>query len=161
MANPISAMMTLLREDSGVMDCVSAAHIYGGEFPKKDAQTPSLAAVVINAAGGATSSEGAASYIPITNTRMDVFCYGKKPLDAFDLFQEVDRVFRNLGRDHRPVPGMPGKSEYGHVERAGVLLYNAIVSGGPIQTRDPDDDWPFVLSVYDVTSALPGEPPED
>ena len=35
---------------------------------------------------------------------------------------------------------------------AGTVLKNASVSGGPIQTRDPDTDWPYTLGIYDVSA---------
>ena len=35
---------------------------------------------------------------------------------------------------------------------AGTVLKNASVSGGPIQTRDLDTDWPYTLGIYDVSA---------
>ena len=139
MPNPISAMMKLLERDADVISNVESKNIYGGEFPKKDSRTRPYPIIVINASGGAATSEGSASYVPLTNTRMDVFCYAETPLKAFDLYQHVHRVFTEFERETLD----------------GVLLYNAIVSGGPIQARDPENDWPFVLGIYDVTSAAP------
>ena len=34
-----------------------------------------------------------------------------------------------------------------------TLIYDATVTGGPINERDPDADWPFVLGVFDLSAA--------
>ena len=134
--NPLAAIVALLRADTDVAALVGT-RVFGGELPQSQASAMPRHAVVLTLSGGGSLGPGANSYVPWTVNRMDMRCYGRDPLEAWTLYEAVDAVMRNLRRE----------------TSASTLIHDATISGGPISNRDNDTDWPYVLSVYDVSAA--------
>ena len=90
-------------------------------------------------AGGGSTGPGARSYLPWRNVRVNVKSYGATPWEAHQLDALVYAFMTGL--DDRFAQD--------------TWVRSATVAGGPLPLRDPDTDWPYVLSVFDV-GASPG-----
>jgi len=134
--NPLEAVVDFLLNDAGVVDLVST-RVYFAELPRADTKLAPRAAVVVSASGGGGTGAGDRSFIPLTKMRMDVRAYAATPYACWAIHLAVLDALKNLSRA---------------VETA-TLLHCATVTGGPLQLRDGDLDWPLVLSVYDVIVA--------
>ena len=97
--------------------------------------------IVLRASGGGSTGPGARSRLRWTNTRLDIFCYGKTPAEAFELYALVEETLRDMDQRRSPL-----------VNKVDTVVKDAIVSGGPIQQRDLDTDWPYVMGVFDVAA---------
>ena len=134
-SNPIFAIVELLLADQPVAFLVDD-RVYGEEIPERDNQHMPRPAVVVNHAGGGSLGPGARSRAPWVVTRLDIQSYGKTPEEASILHWWVYRRLTTMGRE----------------VWANTLLQDAVVSGGPIPSRDSNTDWPFMLGVYDLSS---------
>ena len=95
------------------------------------------ACIIMTNSGGAGTGLGARSLVPWTNTRIDIRCYAHTTYETTQIHWEVYRALMAVGRQ------LVGAT----------LVYDFVVTGGPINNRDPDTDWPFTMSVFDMSSA--------
>ena len=89
-------------------------------------------AIVVTSSGG---PELPGRNHDLARGRMDVRCYGKTISDAWALHNDVYQVLRRGGRR-----AMNGQQ-----------MVTVRPSGGGIQDRGPEGDWPFVFSEYTLT----------
>ena len=132
--NAGAAVVQLLKAD-GLVQELPGVEIYG-DLPRGRISDRLGPTIVVAANGGGSLGPGARSYIPWQVTRLDIYCYSRTAYEAADLNQRVYAALTQMQR-----------TRYGD-----TLLRDAIVSGGPIQSRDADADWTCVLSVYDVSA---------
>lgn len=120
--------------------------IWGMEIPRfcsehgdcREGQHMPRACIVVTRDGGGAGGPGARSYARWRNDRLDIFTFGKDPLEAERLQVLVYDRMTDLRQTH--------------VMSANVILKNAVVSGGPLPGRDPDGDWPYQFMSFDVAS---------
>ena len=134
--NAVAMLIAILRADVAVADLVQA-RVFGAELPREEVGHMPRPAIVIAASGGGSLGPGARSYVPWVVTRVDVQCYGAAPYGAFEVHSAVYEVMTQLRRTTIDT----------------TVLKDAVVAGGPIQSRDTNTDWPFVLGVYDVSTS--------
>ena len=133
--NVTAAVVEVLRADASIT-ALAGSRVYGGELPNGEVQSMPRPAIVLRATGGGSLGPGARSYSPWRVNRLDIFCYGGTPYEGAELHDAVYSAMTQLWQ----------------TVAAGTVLKNASVSGGPIQTRDPDTDWPYTLGIYDVSA---------
>ena len=134
--NPLAAIRTVLLADAKVAQ-MTGGRVFVPELPRKEAQEMPRACVVVRGTGGSSLGPGARSRVPWTITRLDIQSFGKWPYDANQLHWAVYDVMTSLAR----------------TEADDIILHDATCTGGPIDDRDADADWPFTLGVYDLSSA--------
>lgn len=139
----LAALRTFLISDAGVAAATggagSGSRVFAGQLPEKFVASGLMptGAVLITAAGGLGTFGG--GYQQFGDRRVDVRSYGASPHSANDLWRVVHPALKNLARE---LIGDPA-----------CLLHWARPAGGPLPLRDPDKDWPFVLSTWQVLSA--------
>lgn len=134
--DPLVAVRTYLLADAGV-SAIASTRVFAAELPSTEASNMPRAAVVVTAAGGGQASLGARSHVPVGSIRMDVRCYGETPAAASALHYAVLSALKAIGRTFVDA----------------TLLHSCVVEGGPFNLREPDVDWPLVLSTYSLLAA--------
>lgn len=130
MPDPILALMAQLTDDSDVVS-LAGTRIYG-EMPESDAALMPRPSLVIRHAGSSNSfGNGWCEY---GDLRFDVVAYGDTTYTAGALWRAVHRCLKGMARE----------------VREGTLLHWARPAGGPTSLYDPDTQWPFVLSTWQV-----------
>lgn len=129
--DPIDALVAFLRADPDVSGLI-AARVFNTEV--EAASMPRKCAVV-----GYSGGPGAIgrAYQRYGDVRIDVRCYGETPKAARDVWRRVQPALKDLRRAV-------------HLQ---CLLHWARQGGGPTSLRDPDTDWPFVWSSWQVLVA--------
>lgn len=132
--NLISALIALLKADADV-NTATGGRVWGGEVPSGQVDAMPQASVVVQAAGGlGVFGRG---YQRHSDKRVDVICYADSPRAAYQLWLQVRPVLKHMRRQ----------------VQAGTVLHWARPSGDATQARDPDTDWPAVLSTWQVLAA--------
>lgn len=129
----IDALRRYLLADPDVSELVGT-RVFGGELPSGQASSMPRHAVVIRYSGGGSLGGGHQEY---SDKRVDVRCYGST-------IYEADRLWRSVG------PALQALQREVHAD---CLLHWARRGGGPIDLRDPDTDWPFIFSSWQVLSS--------
>lgn len=132
--NLISALLALLKANSDV-NTTTAGRVWGGEVPAGQVDTMPRTSIVVQAAGGL--GVFGRSYQRYGDKRVDIICYADSPRAAYALWLQVRPVLKHMRRQ----------------VQAGTLLHWARQSGDATQARDPDTDWPAVLSTWQVLAA--------
>ena len=148
--NAAPAIIRILLDAPGVQALVGD-RVYGAELPEFEAQSMPRMTVVVTPSGGAALGPGARSYARWVTTRLDVFSYGKDPLQAIQVYDAVYEVLTQLTQTGGEL--LPDGS-FDYARRAVLpttVVKGAVVTGGPISTRDPDTDWPYCLGIYEVS----------
>lgn len=130
--DPMKAIRAAALADVEVAAQVGA-RVYVPELPRADAAAMPRKALVLSPSGGA----GNTSPAPIGDTRFDAKCYGATHLEAAAVYY----AFREFAR------------ELAQSRVGGALVYALSIETGPIQTREPEVDWPMVLGVFMVTAS--------
>lgn len=136
----IAALRTFLAADPYIAALTTpqgstSPRVYAGELEAKQTQGMPIPTVLIRPAGGLQVHGNA--YQDFGDKRIDVYSYGSTPRAANDVWRVVHPALKHLGRELVN----------------GCLLHWARPGGGPLALRDPDTDWPFTLSVWQVLSA--------
>ena len=134
MTNPVTALVGLLRGDSGVAAAVGGVEMYGEMTPAivggrmEDALADLMPrrCIVLRRAGGTRNKDDAALMV----VRIDIWCYGVSDFDADELMGVVYLALQGKGK------------------RAGV--FSTTSSTLPIPGTDPDVGWPFQLWSCDI-----------
>lgn len=134
--DPLVAVRIYLLADAGVA-ALASTRVFAAELPSAEASEMPRATVVIAAAGGGGASPGARSHVPVGGVRIDVKCYGASPAEASELHYATLSALKTIGRTFVD----------------GTLLHSCVVEGGPFSLREPDVDWPLVLSTYQLLAA--------
>lgn len=136
-ADPLLALIAFLKADSTIDDLTNG-RVFGVELPEKDTATSfaienmPIGAIVLRPSGGAQLIGNA--YQRFGDGRVDVVCYGAKPRSARTLYLAAHGALKHLKRS----------------TWAECVLHWARPAGGPLSLRDPDTEWPFTLSVWQV-----------
>lgn len=126
--DPVEAVRLYLLTDGDLASLVAGRIAYE-ELPRADAPLMPRKAVVLTSTGGRMPLHLRAGW-----QRIDVRCYGETIYEA--------RVVNNVVRDLlRGIVRMT---------RASTLVYAATAEGAGLSLRDPDTDWPFMLTAYSV-----------
>ena len=139
-ADPIKTVRVYLASDSDVYAATrreNLAQVYAGEILRDLVPVGQMphACVVVQGSGGPQSR----GYLPVSDQRVDVHCYGGSPEQAMGVFLAVQSAFNKL---------VDGRA----VRAGGVgLLQTASLAGGVIQRREPDTKWPLAWSSWIVT----------
>jgi len=124
MIDPLEKIRDLLVADTTLNTLVSG-RIYAGEAepPNSANYTPSLGGcVTFNATGGQTHYENG-FYEP----RVQVKCWGADMQEAMTVFRTLFDAVDN---------------------QVGYAVMHGRLDSGPINLRDPQSDWPYVLSFW-------------
>ena len=134
MPNLIAALISFLSADTA-LDFYVAGRIFGEELPESAVAAMPRDCIVVKTSGGAGAF--GAGWQEFGDRRVDLRCYGPTPLQA-NLVSDLAYVA--LKQMHRSLQG-------------DCLLHWARIAGGPQALRDPDTDWPFALSSWQVLAA--------
>jgi hypothetical protein len=129
----VEALRLFLLDDDDVAELVDTRG-FGGELPVQEAEEMPRTAIVIREAGGGVLGTGFQAY---GDQRVDVLAYGATPLEASDLYRVIQPALKQLAR----------------VVFAECLLHWARRAGGPVPMRDPNTDWPFMYSSWQLLVA--------
>lgn len=125
----IGALVTALKADSGVA-AVVGTRVFGGHLPDSETSSMPRACVVIQYAGSPNIyGSGAQEY---GDKRVDVRSYGATPFEANRLWRTVHPALKTLTRE----------------VHSQTLVHWVKPVGGPNDLREPDTDYPFVLSTW-------------
>lgn len=151
--NAVPAIIRILLESPAVSMQVDT-RVYGAELPEFEAQLMPRKTVVVTPSGGALLGPGARSYARWVTNRLDIFSYGKDPLEAIEVYDAVYDVLTQLTQggplsdfDGRLPPARPQP----RIPPPTTVVKGAVVTGGPISARDGDTDWPYCLGIYEVS----------
>lgn len=128
----ITALTEFLKADADVAS-LAGTRVFGAELPEGEAINMPRASVVCRPSGGGSYIPGR-SYIEIADPRVDITCYGATPYQADRTHRAVHAALKQMRRN----------------VSAGCLLHWALPTVSPLQLRDPDAEWPMVLSVWQV-----------
>lgn len=109
--------------------------VYGGGLPRALIDGGAQPAVAVRGAGGSGSYGG--GYQQYGDQRVDVLCYGETSREARTVYDIVCPVLKQMRRNRQ----------------GACLLHWANQAGGPLDLIDPDTDWPFVFSSWQVCVA--------
>lgn len=137
--DPIPGIIAALKLNSAIDDLVEG-RVYGEELPRSlvaggelvghDSISKSI--VVSSATGG--YGLGQRSTVGVIPFRIDMRCYGETPYQARQLHYEVSSYLKRVvGQNF-----------------GGTRYYRFIPEIAGMFARDPDTDWPFVYSSFDV-----------
>jgi hypothetical protein len=125
--DPIGAVISYLNSQPGIINLVES-RVYGLELPKADAENMPQQSIVINPAGGI----GQASFIETFKIRLDFFCYGETPYDAWRVYLALHIVLKQMDRN----------------VTASTLLLSFIHSAGPFPSRNTLAEWPVIIDTW-------------
>lgn len=129
--SPIKAIRAHLLDSMGVTD-ICDERVFGVEIPEDMNDGMPTPTVVVTRSGGLdVIGQGYQDYGDI---RVDVRCYGATPFAAEQLHLEVYAAMKHMRR----------------TTYEGCVLHWARSSGGALNLRDPDTDWPFTFSSWQV-----------
>lgn len=137
--DPIPGILTCLKLDSNIDDLVDG-RVYGEELPRslvasgeQNGNDSIPKCIVVSSATGGYGL-GQRSTVKALAFRIDVRCYGETPYEARRVHFEVTSVLkRTIGKTY-------GNTRY----------YRFIPEIAGMFARDPDTDYPFVYSSFDV-----------
>lgn len=157
--SPLAAVRTILRADADV-NALTDGRVVVPELdrksPNQDPQKMPRPYVVLKNTGGGSLGPGSRSFVPWTVTRLDIESYGKTTEECYQIHWAVYRVLTALGELPEEAGGQGASlppDEPGETTLANTRIYDAVVTGGPLNERDSDTGWPFVLGVFDLSAA--------
>lgn len=127
----IEALRSYLLADADVVAATSS-RVYGAELPQAEVINQPRGAIVLRAQGGGNLF--GRSYIEINDPRVDILCYGSTPYQAGVVHNAMHPVLKQMRRN----------------VQGSCLLHWAHPTTSPLSLRDPDAEWPMVLSVWQV-----------
>lgn len=130
--DPVAAFVSFLKDDPDTVALVGT-RVYGGELPTPVQKQMPLRCVVLQPSGGGASGRG---WLTVLGLRLDVRCYATRPDEAMAVYLAVHGALKQMRRN---------------VQDGTVLHWAAPVSSA-MSLRDPDAEWPFVLSVWETLS---------
>lgn len=130
----VAALVAFLKQDVELQGLLGT-RVYGGELPASVTGSMPTEAVVVSPAGGLGVIGSA--YQEYGDVRLDVNCYGSTPNKAHEIWRCVHPLLKQMQR----------------TSVSGTLLHWAKPAGGPLSLRDPDTDWPYNFSSWQVLAA--------
>lgn len=110
--------------------------VFGGELPRVEVDSMPRKCVVVKFSGS-PGGPGSGDYTRLFEFRIDVLSYGETPLEADRVRRAAYPIFKELSRE----------------EVSSTLYHRAVHSGGPLQLRDADTEWPLSFDSFDVLAA--------
>ena len=132
----ISALVVYLREQTPLTELVGN-RVYGTELPRPEisGKLGPRGNVIVREAGGAGQiGKGFQNY---GDSRIDVLCYGATPAQARQVSRRVHPILDDLHR----------------ITREDCLIHWCRQITAPLSLRDPDIDWPYSFSSWQVLAA--------
>lgn len=130
--NLLRALVSLVAADVTVASLVGA-RVFRPELPATEVPFMPRATVVLQPSAGGFLV-GADSYLAVGDQRVDVIAWGGSPGEASDVHDAVHIFLKNLVR---------GVAQ-------GALVHWARPETAPLYLRDPDTEWPFLRSSWQV-----------
>lgn len=130
-ADPIAALVELMKADAGVA-AVASTRVFGGELPAAEAASMPRGALVIVPAGGTSLTAG--SDARHDTQRLDVMCYGATPYEAQRLRDAAHAALKPIRR----------------AVASATLIHWVQPAGGFTTGRDRDAGWPVAAQSYQV-----------
>lgn len=133
-SDPVGALLYLLKADEDVAALVED-RIYVPELSKATGNIMPINCIVMSRAGG--TGVGSISYLPIRHQRVDIKCYGTTPYQSTLVYWSTHKALKGI--DRRVIDL--------------CLLHWAMEEVGPMDLREPEEDWPFTFSSWVVMAA--------
>jgi len=130
MPDSLEALVTYLRNDDGVAS-LCEGRVWRPELPNADGM-PQPTVVVRRSGGGVLV--GAGSYLSVHDERIDINAYGSTPGEAAKVSSAVFAALKSLRRQVSDE----------------TLVHWAIPEMAPMSLRDPDTEWPYEVSSWQV-----------
>lgn len=131
--DPVAALIAFLRADSNVAALVGT-RVFAPELPRNQTGNMPQACIVIRPAGGGFLGQ---AYEDYGDVRFDIDCYAsddRNPHSGWTLYLAVYEALKHMRRS----------------VQADVLLHWAKSSSKGITLRDPDTDWAYTASSWQV-----------
>ncbi|WPZ06576.1 hypothetical protein [Pelagerythrobacter marinus] len=136
MADPIAALVAMLKANASIAANALNERIFGGELPAIEAASMPRKAVVIRPSGGVSLTGG--TFVEADTLRVDVFAYGATPNEAFTAMMVTSLELRRMR------PGV----------WAGTMLHSCNSAGGASSGREPGTEWPREFRSFQVLHGL-------
>ena len=131
MATPdIHAAIVKIIDDNAAVTTLVGTKVFGLELPNSEAQSMPQNAVVVQPAGGV----GLYNNLPLADPRVAIRSYGSTPAQALLVHNAVYDALKAIESDLKLT----------------VWIHAAMQAGGPMFLREPNVDWPLVLSSWTV-----------
>jgi hypothetical protein len=130
--DPMAALIRFLKADADTA-AMAGTKVYGGELPDAQVQGMGQACIVLRKTGGSLMPISA-SYVEVSDVRVDAYAYGSTPLQADRLYRCLAGALKQMRSNNQ------GRTR----------LYWARPAGGPISLREQDTEWPLTLSTWQV-----------
>jgi hypothetical protein len=134
-ADPVAGLVEFLKADAPDVEDLTSGRVFGGQLPKSENPAEPRACVVLRPAGGAGQFGG--GYQQFSDQRIDAFCYGPTPHDAYQLWMTVHVALKQLER----------------TVRAKTLIHWCRPTGGPLSLRDSSTEWPYTFASFQVLAS--------
>jgi len=135
-ADPSEGIALYLKHDETVA-FVTGGRVFRPELPKIEVKYMPRSCAIVRPAGGG-NLVGSRDFLPVTDSRLDVVCYGSSRLEAESVARECARALKTLTL-----------SKWGHAK-----LYWARIAGNPNSVIDPETNWPFAVVVTQVMHGI-------
>jgi hypothetical protein len=133
MQDVILAVVAYLKADAGVIalfaDPVAGPRVFGAELPQSEAAAMPRKAIVVKRVSG---SGGLGGNLELEAGYLDLVSYGMTPAEAAQVRGVVRTALRNCNR----------------IVSAQTLLHSFEPSSAPVQDRDHNTNWPFVVEPW-------------
>lgn len=114
---------------------IAQGRIFGVELPESEHDSMPRACAVVRPSGGGTATR---HRMPAGVQRVDIRHYGETPWEAAEIEQAMASLLHFFTQQTVDVDGTP------------VLVRSFVQAGGVNQLRDPDTDWPYALTTWQV-----------
>lgn len=131
--NYLTGLSAFLKANTAVAALVST-RIWFPEIPEDQEEAMPQKAILLQPAGGAY----AADYILLGEPKVDVRCYAQKLDDCMLIYLAV----------HDALKAMQRTASYGK-----LIMHNCTQDGGPLFLREPELNWPFMLSTWTLKAS--------
>lgn len=139
MQNDLVGALVKLLQDTAEVSAIAGTRVYGSELPESEQRNMPRAAIVVRASGGGVAFGQA--WQEYGDRRVDVLCFGATPFAADRLWRAVNPRLKQLTREVVTVDGDD------------VLIHWLRSSSDALPMRDPQTDWPYTLTAYQVLAA--------
>ena len=131
----MAAFQSYLQNTSEISSVVGT-RIFVSEIPKSEIVNMPRACAVLGFGGGGLLTSGQ-SFVPVSDRRIDVRCYGRTPFEAWQVQAPIHNALKFMPR----------------TTIGGAALLWASLDTAEQQLRDPDMEWPFIFSSWQVLVA--------
>lgn len=134
MLDPVTALVSFLKADTDVA-ALTGGRVFGSELPDSQNANMPRAAVVCRQAGSPNTYGG--GYQDFGDIRVECRCYSSTPYEAVRVSRAVYGALKMMRRNIQ----------------GSTILHWARPAGGMQTLRDPDTEWPFSMSSWQILAA--------